>query len=285
MHHVGPLGRLHAERFGRPTDPLVLGVHGLTGSARAFDLLGPRLAAAGLQLVALDLRGRGRSETTPPGTYGWANHARDLFAVADALGAERFAIVGQSMGGSVAMKAASLDSSRLSALVLADIAGRVDPGVGPVIASVAHGLDVVYDSPDAYVQAMKDQGLVRPWTPYWDRYSRDQLVAVPGGGFRHRADPTAVAEDRAYTATQDPYDRWRHLTMPTLLLRATHELAPGAGHVVPPDDRDRFLAEVPTAILAEIPANHLTVLTHPAAIAATATFLTTAARRGRAARP
>ena len=52
-----------------------------------------------------------------------------MLAVAAALGFERFSVVGQSMGGSVAMKAAELDGHRLDAVVLLDVAGRVDPGV------------------------------------------------------------------------------------------------------------------------------------------------------------
>src|SRR5437588_12215473 len=86
-----PSGRLHAQRFGPATAPLVLCVPGLSANMKSFDFLGERIGASGtLQLVALDLRGRGKSDVTPPGSYGWQSHARDLFGVADALGAERF---------------------------------------------------------------------------------------------------------------------------------------------------------------------------------------------------
>ena len=101
--------RLHAQRFGSPSAPLVLGLHGLTGNMKTFDVVGELLGEDALQLVALDLRGRGRSDTTPPGTYGWENHALDVLAVADALGSEHFSLIGQSMGGSVAMKVAELE--------------------------------------------------------------------------------------------------------------------------------------------------------------------------------
>jgi pimeloyl-ACP methyl ester carboxylesterase len=178
------------------------------------------------------------------------------------------------MGGSVAMKTAELDGSRLDALVLIDVAGRVDPGIGPVITSVMDQLSESYDSIDAYLAAVRGQGLVEPWTEHWERAHRYQLLAVDGR-VRARLDPAAVAEDRAYTATQHPYDRWRHLTMSTLLLRATQELSPGAGHVVPADDRDRFLREVRDSTVVEIDANHLTINTHPNTVAAINTFLGT----------
>ena len=264
--------RLHAQRYGSPSAPLVLAVHGLSGNMTSFDFLGERLGGEALQLVALDLRGRGRSETTPPGTYGWESHALDLFAVADALGCERFGVIGQSMGGSVAMKAAELDGSRLAAIVLVDVAGRVDRGVGPVIESIVSRLDEVYDSAEAYLDAVKDQGLVQPWSHHWDRFHRYQLMEVHGG-VRSRAHSDAVAEDRRYTATQHPYERWRHLTMPTLLLRATRELLPGAGHVVPAADRDLFLREVRSGVVVEVDANHLTINVHAHTASATASFL------------
>jgi pimeloyl-ACP methyl ester carboxylesterase len=248
-------------------------MHGLTGNMTAFEPLGEHLGGDALQLVALDLRGRGRSERTPPGTYGWRNHALDVIAVADALGFERFSIIGQSMGGSIALKAAELDGSRLDAIVLVDVAGRVDPGVGEVIASVQRRIDAVYGSVDEYLEAEAAQGLVDPWNPPWERFYRYQLEEVDGG-VRSRADPAAVAEDRAYTATQDPYDRWRHLTMPTLLLRATRELAPGAGHVVPVADRDRFRNSVRRGEVVEVDANHVSITAHPQTVTAVARFLT-----------
>src|SRR5215213_2042527 len=55
--------RLHAHRWGSASAPLVIGVPGLSGTSRSFGYLGSRLGGESLQLVALDLRGRGRSET------------------------------------------------------------------------------------------------------------------------------------------------------------------------------------------------------------------------------
>ena len=222
---------LHTERFGSATAPLVMAVPGLTGDARQLATLGSALSGDDLQVVAVDLRGRGSSPRTGPGTYGWHRHADDLFGVADALGVERFAIVGLSMGASIAMKAAELGGERLDAVVLLDVAGRVDPGVGPVVQSVIDALD------------------------------------------GSAADPEAVAEDRRYTLSQDPYARWQHLTMPTLLVRATRELAPGSGFVVPIDDRDRFEREVAGSLVVEVDATHLTIADHPDTAAATRGFL------------
>jgi pimeloyl-ACP methyl ester carboxylesterase len=268
--------RLHAQRFGRETDRLVVGLHGLSLNMKAFDYIGEWLGE-GFQLVALDLRGRGNSPPTPPGTHGWDNHALDAFAVADALGFERFSIIGQSMGGSVAMKAAEIDPDRLDAVVLIDIAGRVDRGAAEFIGSVMTAVHDEYKSIDAYLDAIKGQGLVEEWNEYWDRCYRYGSEVVDGR-VRARVDRDALAEDRTYSATNGGglyvYERWKHLTMPTLLLRATREFRPGVGHVVPADDRQSFLRDVPTGSIIEIDANHLTINVHPRSVEAIRDFLT-----------
>lgn len=251
----------------------MLGLPGLSGNIKNFDYLGERIGGDALQLVALDWRGRGKSEQTPAGSYGWENHARDALAVADAFGFEEFGVVGQSMGGSVAMKIAELDSSRLNAVVLVDVAGRVDRGVGDVIAASIGRLGNVYDSVAEYLQIARSQSLVDPWSDYWDRATCYELEDVDGG-VRTRTNLEAVAEDRAYTMTQDPYRRWKHLTMPTLLVRANQELRQGSGYVVPLDDRDRFLREVADAAVVEIDGNHLSINTHPDTVGAIHRFLT-----------
>src|SRR4029077_14274506 len=106
--------------------------------------------------------------------------------------------------------------------------GRVDRGIGAVIASSLSHLDEVYESEERYLDAVRSRGLVEPWSEHWRRTYRYEVQEVDGG-VRSRTSREAVLEDRAYTATQDPYDRWKYLTMPTLLLRATRELEPGSG--------------------------------------------------------
>ena len=267
--------RLHGQRFGSSSSPLVLGIHGLSLNMRAFDYLGERIGDA-LQLVALDLRGRGNSPPTAAGSYGWDNHAHDVLAVADVLGHERFAIVGQSMGGSVAMKVAEIAPARVGAVVLVDIAGRVDRGAGELIGSTMAAVHDEYDSVDAYLTAIKAQGLVDVWNDHWERCYRYGMEAEDGR-VRARVDREALAEDRRYGATKGGgvyvYERWKFLTMPTLLVRATKELRPGVGHVVPDDDRASFLRDVPTASVVEVDATHLSVNTHPRMAEAIRDFL------------
>ena len=109
----------------------------------------------------------------------------------------------------------------------------VDPGIGAVIATEVSRLGSIYDSVEQYLDEVKAGGLIDPWSVYWDRAYRHDLVEV-GGHVTNRTSAAAVAEDRAYTATQHPYDRWQHLTMPTLLLRPPRNFAPGLASSCPP---------------------------------------------------
>jgi pimeloyl-ACP methyl ester carboxylesterase len=274
-----PSGRIHAQRTGREGAPLILCVPGLSANMKSFDFLMERLDREAAQVVALDLRGRGRSEVTPAGTYGWIHHAEDVFAIADALGAERFSVVGHSMGGAVAMVCAQIDASRIERAVLVDMCGTPDDTVlGPINAAVSR-LGAVYPSAEAFIALVRQIGTVEPWSEYWERYFRYDLHEIDGG-VAPGSSLQAVMEDGAFGAGALAFGEhsgihalWRTLAMPTLLLRAARELAPGFGFVVPESERDRFVVDVPGAKAVDIDANHYGIITHEASAVAIGGFL------------
>ena len=229
--------------------------------------------------MAIDLRGRGLSDVTEPGSYGWVNHAADIFEVADLLGAERFSLIGHSMGGAVTMAAAAQDASRIDRMVLIDVCGIPDPTTaGPIGASVAR-LGALYPSADAYIAQVKGVGLIEPWNDYWERYLRYELQPVEGG-FATRTSRAAVTEDSLFGAgafafgdRAGIYGLWHSLTMPVLLLRATREMFQGTGFIVSERDRERFPQMVTDATAVDIDANHYTIATNDSTAAAIAQFL------------
>jgi pimeloyl-ACP methyl ester carboxylesterase len=258
-----PSGRLHAQSFGPREAPLVLCLPGLSANLKSFDFIGERIAGDRLRTVAVDLRGRGKSDLGGAGTYGWANHAIDVFAAADALGADRFSIIGQSMGGLVAMEAAAKDAGRIERIVLLDICGTPDASSLIPISTSVNRLGQVFPSADIYIGAVKAMGLMVPWSDYWERYFRYELEGADGG-VRARSNRQAVLEDYSYGETHEAYPLWPSLTMPVLLLRATQEILPGMGRIVSDVDRHRFPREVPTATAVDVEANHYTISTSEA---------------------
>jgi pimeloyl-ACP methyl ester carboxylesterase len=102
--------------------PLVVLVHGMAGSSATWDAVIPALAAH-FTVVALDLPGHGASAKPSDGDYSlgaYASIVRDLMV---ASGYERATIVGQSLGGGVAMQFAYQFPSRCERLVLVGSGG------------------------------------------------------------------------------------------------------------------------------------------------------------------
>jgi pimeloyl-ACP methyl ester carboxylesterase len=78
-----------------------------------------RRLSATHRVTAYDLRGHGYS-TAPASGYTSADHAADLLALMDAIGADRASLVGHSFGGVIAAHAAVLAPGRVESLVLSD---------------------------------------------------------------------------------------------------------------------------------------------------------------------
>jgi 3-oxoadipate enol-lactonase len=272
-------GRLRVRRWGAADAPAVVCVPGLSANLCGFDRLAERLAGDTRQLVAVDLRGRGRSEVTGAGTYGWRNHARDVLAIADAVGAPSFAVIGQSSGAAIAMTCAQLEPSRVERLVLVDLAGSPDERAAvPVVASVSR-LGAVYPSAQAAIALIKQIGIVPEWDEYWDHYFAYELRDVDGG-VASSSDRGAVLEDLGYGAAMywpgpdaPVHALWTAVTMPALVLRARQQTMPGFGFILPAAEAERFAAAVPSARVVEIDANHYTITTHDDSIAAIGAFL------------
>jgi len=267
-----PGGRLHAHRFADPGGSLLLCLPGLSLTSRTFDCLGEGLAGRGLDVVALDLRGRGYSDVTPAGTYGSVRHAHDVLEAAIALGATTFDLIGHSMGAHVALQAARLEPGRVRRLILIDALGIPRYAAVRAILKGLERLDRTYATPEEYIAAVRDVGIVVPWSEYWERAFRYDLVVVDGR-VRARTSSAAVLEDVIWDASHDPRPLWRGLGMPILVLRAKVPLAGRDGFILTEFDTEPFLRMTRSASATEIDANHVGIVAHPETVNAIRTFL------------
>lgn len=265
-----PRGALRVRLHGEKGRPLAIGVPGLSANAYSFEAIGAGLSRGGRAMAALDLRGRGRSPAGSPGSHGWENHARDVLAVADHFGAQRFDFVGHSMGAFVGLVLANLAPGRVRRLVLIDAVGVPDPRAMPPIMAAAQRLETVHPSVEAFLDKVKAVGVV-PWGPFWEAHYREDLVPV-AGGVRQRASRAAVMEDLGYAATAHVRELWPGIGAQSLLLRAGIPLSPG-GDVITLADRDDFLATTRRSRFIEINANHYGVMNHPETARAVEEFL------------
>jgi pimeloyl-ACP methyl ester carboxylesterase len=110
------------ESHGEGERPLVL-VHGFTGFRQDFATQLPELARHG-RVLALDLRGHGESGRGEPAHYAFDALVADLLGFLDALGIERADVLGHSMGGMLALRAALGAPQRIASLVLMSTSAR-----------------------------------------------------------------------------------------------------------------------------------------------------------------
>ncbi|PRY65864.1 pimeloyl-ACP methyl ester carboxylesterase [Glaciihabitans tibetensis] len=131
-----PLLRVGYEVLGEPTGQTVVLLHGFPYDVRSYDDVAPRLAKAGVRVVAPYVRGYGPTRFLSDQTLRSGQQAalgQDLIDLLDALDVEHAIVAGYDWGGRAACVAAALFPERIDGLVtvsgypIQDIAGSVEP--------------------------------------------------------------------------------------------------------------------------------------------------------------
>jgi pimeloyl-ACP methyl ester carboxylesterase len=115
--------RLHYEARGPVAGPVVVLVHGLSGSAEDWRNLAPWLVKAGFRVYTPDLLGHGRSEKPADFSYAVHDQAQVVVGFMDALGLRQVDLGGWSMGGGIAQHVALRHPDRVRRLMLFDSVG------------------------------------------------------------------------------------------------------------------------------------------------------------------
>jgi 3-oxoadipate enol-lactonase len=119
-------GKLYYRLEGRAGLPVVVFAHSLGIDHGQWDPQVPALLER-FQVLRYDLRGHGASDG-PPGEYAMAELAGEALALAGALGVERFAFCGLSLGGMIGQWLGAHAGGRLTRLVLANTSPKLaDP--------------------------------------------------------------------------------------------------------------------------------------------------------------
>lgn len=106
-----------AQEWGQPDQLPVLALHGWLDNSSSFFKLAPQLE--NLHIIALDLAGHGQSSHRPgQAAYTPWDDINDIFAVADYLGWQRFALLGHSRGAIIGTLAAGVFPERFIGLGL-----------------------------------------------------------------------------------------------------------------------------------------------------------------------
>ncbi len=203
--------------------PVVLLVHGMAGSSTSWIPVLEDLAPH-VTFVAPDLPGHGRS-AKPRGDYSLGAYASILRDLLLALGHDRATVVGQSLGGGIAMQLAYQHPERCERLALV-CAGGLGQEVMPILRALA--------APGAeYVLPIACQRVIR---------SSVETVTGWAAKIGLRPAPATVEMWRAYTSLIDPETRAAFLHT----LRAVVDLK---GQRVSARDRLYLAQQVPTLIV------------------------------------
>jgi len=100
--------------WGDGAERRILLLHGITSSVGGWWRVGPDLAEMGWHVVAADLRGHG--DSPKPGRYAFAEHVEDVLG----LGTDWDAVLGHSMGGTIAVLTATAAPAWSKGLILQD---------------------------------------------------------------------------------------------------------------------------------------------------------------------
>jgi pimeloyl-ACP methyl ester carboxylesterase len=115
----------HLDKGPHTAAPPVILLHGFPLDHTHWAPQVQALEAAGVRVIAPDLRGLGKAPLGK-GPATMALHAADIIRLADRLGLRRFSLAGFSMGGYVALELARVGGDRLAGLALVDTRAEPD---------------------------------------------------------------------------------------------------------------------------------------------------------------
>jgi pimeloyl-ACP methyl ester carboxylesterase len=210
--------------------PVVL-LHGLTCHLGYWRRVTPHLG--GLRVVALDFRGHGLSAHA--GSYRYADYERDLIDLMDALGLASAPVAGHSLGGYVALLAASR-GDRVSGVLAVDVKSDWNEQDAAFAEGARDATQRVEDDREALLAR-----LARTIAPVV--LDEEELEALAGrslepadGGWRYRWDRRVLASEPV-----GPFAFLPRVRCPV------HVMAGARSDVMPPASARRFAAAIPGA--------------------------------------
>lgn len=250
--------RQHVLRFGgdgdgdgRAARDAVVVVPGITSPAVTWGFVGERFGRH-FDTWVLDVRGRGLSSASDQLDYSLQAQIDDVLALTAALGLQRYALVGHSMGARIVAGAAAAQPPGLARVVLVDppVSG---PGRRPYPAQYAW-----YGDSIAAAALGCDRETMRRFCPTWT----DEQLELRAE-WLHTCDPRAVRTSFDGFHGDDFHRLLPQIRVPALLMTAArgevvrdddvreietllpavqHHRVANAGHMIPWDNEEGFYA-------------------------------------------
>jgi pimeloyl-ACP methyl ester carboxylesterase len=211
--------RLHYVDWHGAADAPILFLHGGCLTARTWDVVCLALRAR-YRCLALDQRGHGESDWSPEANYAFDAHVGDIEGFVDAVGLERFVLVGQSLGGANALSYTAENPGRVRALVLVDVGPNFRKAGGEEVRDFVTGVPRESTLEDFVERAiafnpLRDSRLLR-------RSLQHNLRSVSGGLWTWKYDPriaTRLDVDDMRKRMERLWDAVRTVACPVLVVR------------------------------------------------------------------
>ena len=260
---------LHYLDWGAVGKPVVLLVHGLRGHAHSWDDVSAALCND-FHVLSLDQRGRGDSDWAKDGDYTTGAYVADLAGFCDALGLDKFILVGHSMGGRNSMAFGGQNPQKLEKLVIVDVGPTLDSRGSARISEEIRNVPEEFDSREACFDYMNAQ----------NRFASEEVMRrrvqystreLPDGKIGWKYD-LVIREQRRNNSVPPSDDLWPalpNITCPTLIVRGAET------DLLAADTAQRMLSTLPNAQLVEVEqAGHMVFEDNPSGfIAAIQQFL------------
>jgi pimeloyl-ACP methyl ester carboxylesterase len=235
--------RYHYREWANEGAPALVLLHGVNGNSSTWDHIAPSLRER-YRVLAPDLSGHGGSDWATEYTYaGWLD---DLAAFATALSLRRYALLGLSLGGTLAYLYAARHPDEIERLVIVDTAPEL-LSAGAALIQQSFGQSDTFDTLEDALAAR------RPGYPFATESELRRLVSVQfmqgeDGRWRFRADPAVRAPDpRRRIGTAEQWAALASLACPTLLVRGAES------YLLSRETAERVAAAVPNCRLVEVP--------------------------------
>ncbi len=271
-------------------DEVILCLHGLTRNSKDFHKLALHLSKD-YRVISVDIRGRGQSQWNKRASrYNPGQYVRDVWTLLDQLQLQQVIVIGTSLGGLMAMIMADQQAERVRAVILNDIGPELPLAAVQRILAYAGRALPAQNWEEAATQARTAYEFALPHMPeeFWHEFVQLAYRENEAGKPEPDMDPaigTVLRNPPFYVrllqwlhrrgwikrvagAYLDPWDSFRAMTMPCLLVQ-------GVLSDVLTDEivRKMQVAQTHMQVVRVADRGHTPLLDEPEAIAAIDAFL------------
>ncbi|EGQ8010965.1 alpha/beta fold hydrolase [Vibrio parahaemolyticus] len=206
--------------WGKKRRKALFFVHGLDNNLHIWENLATRLSEHHY-VVAIDLRGNGKSSWASSSTYTLDDMSNDIDEVIQHLGINSVILAGHSLGGKIALKYLEEHLYKVDRLILLDCSPQLDAKLKQALDGYFSSRSQVFSSPKEYEDELKathilaDESLIR-------EFAKSNL-SYRNGAYYINSDPkfsTSMLDDDGPLMSGKVWDYLPSVSCQVLIIRA-----------------------------------------------------------------